>query len=212
MNLPPELLQLQQSQTPSEIALPSFSMAGKRVLDVGCATGKDLLHPIYASAAERCGIDPDEQAIRYGRSRYPTLQLRIGAAELLPYPDRYFDFVVSRVTIPLTDVPGALREMARVMKPGASLLLTLHDYRYQLGRWRRALRCREWKTVLLDPPYVLAASALCCLGLSVPTRPNGSRATFMSMACARRLIARAGFVDVRCEKDRQYFIARAMRA
>jgi hypothetical protein len=97
------------------------------------------------------------------------------------------------------------------MKNGAPILLTLHDYRYQLGHWAAAARRFEWRT-LVDSAYVLAASAICCLGFDVHARPwKGTRTTFLSERCARRLLARAGFVDISVEKTPKHFIVRARR-
>lgn len=202
---------LWQLQVPSEIALPDLDLAGKRVLDIGCGTGKDLLHPLYARAADRCGIDTDESLIRYGQRHYPTLKLCLGVAEALPYRAAEFDFVVSRVALPYTNVPIALAEIARVMKHEAPLLLTLHDHRYQFGHWAAAARRLELKT-LADAFYVLGASAICCLGFEVPARPRRhTRTTFVSQSCARRLLARAGFVAISFEKTAKHFIVRAIR-
>ena len=62
---------------PASTGLPPFDMRGKKVLEVGCATGLDLTHGAYAEAAERCGIDIDAKAIETGRALYPTLDLRV---------------------------------------------------------------------------------------------------------------------------------------
>lgn len=197
-------------QVPSEAGLEGLTFDGLTVLDVGCGTGKDLLHPAYSHAKERHGIDPRQDRIEYGRSHYPRLKLAQGYAEEMPYPTWHFDFVTSRVGIPYTNVPLALEEIARVLKPGGRLLMTLHDARYQFKHWGQDIRRGNWK-MPVDALYVLWASALCCLGFEVPARPwNGSRLTFTSAYCIRKLLRRAGFTQIECERTPTHFIVRAV--
>jgi SAM-dependent methyltransferase len=58
------------------------------------------------------------------RQRDPSGDYRLGRAEQLAFDDASFDLVVSYVT--LVDIPdyrAGIREMARVLKPGGSLLI-----------------------------------------------------------------------------------------
>src|SRR5437879_8832374 len=55
------------------------SLAGARVLDVGCGSGY-FLHRLHEFGAGEChGIDLMETRIAMGRERYPTLELRVGS-------------------------------------------------------------------------------------------------------------------------------------
>jgi ubiquinone/menaquinone biosynthesis C-methylase UbiE len=105
---------------------------GDRVLDVGTGPG-------YLALAASKLVEPDGSAVGIDASpemvdRARTLAARKGskaeylvaAAESLPFDDGAFDVVVSRLV--LHHLPGdlkqqALREMARVLKPGGRLLL-----------------------------------------------------------------------------------------
>ncbi|WP_246799658.1 class I SAM-dependent methyltransferase [Bradyrhizobium sp. CCBAU 51753] len=58
------------------------------------------------------------------RQRDPSGDYRYGRAEQLEFPDASFDLVVSYIT--LVDIPdfrAAIREMARVLRPGGALLI-----------------------------------------------------------------------------------------
>lgn len=90
---------------PASTGLPPFDMHGKKVLEVGCATGMDLTHGAYAEAAERCGIDIDAKAIETGRALYPALDLRVArgkrslsqiATSTLSYPGSLCPTWISR--------------------------------------------------------------------------------------------------------------------
>jgi SAM-dependent methyltransferase len=71
----------------------SVRVADARVLDIGCGSGY-FLHRFLEYGAREChGVDLMEERIAAGRQRYPTLELRVGSATELPYPDGTFDLV-----------------------------------------------------------------------------------------------------------------------
>jgi SAM-dependent methyltransferase len=70
-----------------------ISLAGRRVLDVGCGSGYFLDRLREYGASECYGIDLMENRVAEGQLRYPALQLRVGSATDLPYADGEFDLV-----------------------------------------------------------------------------------------------------------------------
>lgn len=200
-----------QQQTPSDVGLPDCDLRGKSILDIGCGTGKDLLHPIFTNAAERCGVDVDEEQIRYGQDNYPTLKLSVAPAEKLPYSDGQFDFAFSRVALLYTDLPVALGEACRVLKRGGFFMMTTHDLFHQLRWWVKNALDLEWKRIP-EVPYVFLASTLAGLGYHVPAQPwNGVRKTFHSRLLLKRPLKRAGFCDFTFERADRRFIVRARK-
>jgi SAM-dependent methyltransferase len=101
---------------------------GLVALDLGCGAG----HAAFALAeggARVTACDPtpemlavvEEEARRRGLD---ALQTRRAAAERLPFQDAAFDLVVTRFSAHhWADVPGALTEAARVLKPGGGLVV-----------------------------------------------------------------------------------------
>jgi SAM-dependent methyltransferase len=69
------------------------TLAGARVLDVGCGSGYFLQRLREYGAGECHGMDLMEERIAEGRRRYPGLDLRVGSATELPYADGEFDLV-----------------------------------------------------------------------------------------------------------------------
>jgi ubiquinone/menaquinone biosynthesis C-methylase UbiE len=106
---------------------------GKRahgdVLEVAIGTGRSL--PFYPEDVRLTGVDLTpgmlELARRRGRKMSIDVELVLGDAERLPFDDGAFDTVVCELglcSIPRPD--AAIREMARVLKPGGTLLLLDH--------------------------------------------------------------------------------------
>jgi ubiquinone/menaquinone biosynthesis C-methylase UbiE len=96
----------------------------KRVLDLGCGNGR---HAIYFAreGMEAWGIDISSTAIEWAQdwARRESLEVdfRVGNIAQLPYPDQYFDVVVSHGVldhISMDDAKQAVAEVARVLTTG----------------------------------------------------------------------------------------------
>jgi ubiquinone/menaquinone biosynthesis C-methylase UbiE len=98
-----------------------------RVLDVGCGTG-ELLSRIAAKhpGASLAGIDPVPQMLVVARKKLSNkVDLRVGWANELPWPEGSFDVVVScNMFHYVTHPVAAIREMQRVLRPGGQILIT----------------------------------------------------------------------------------------
>ncbi|HVM92309.1 MAG TPA: methyltransferase domain-containing protein [Terriglobales bacterium] len=102
------------------------SLAGLRILDVGCGSGATLRQYLdYGASPEQLwGIDL--LPVFAEKARSLNLQVTVGSASDLPFPDCSFD-LISQFTL-FTSVldPGMKRqiahEMDRALKPGGKLL------------------------------------------------------------------------------------------
>ncbi len=119
---------------------------GRAVLDVGCGDGALALTFSRNGAVRVVGCDSDPRMIARanaeGAGYGAPINYVLAKAEYLPFRDRSFD-VVSIITV-LTFVPDpdlALREIARVLRPGGRLILG------DLGKWSlwsASRRARSW--------------------------------------------------------------------
>ena len=92
-------------------------------LDVGCGEGR-FCRRLKAEGVRAVGIDPTPAMIERARALDPEGDYRIEAAEALGFADADFDLVVSYLSlIDIPDPAAAIREMARVLKPGGTLLI-----------------------------------------------------------------------------------------
>jgi len=95
-----------------------------RALDAGCGTGFQTV--ILAELGYRLhGLDLSAASLAVARGRLPRARFVRGDLSALPYGDGTFDAVVcAGGTLDFVDEPGSvIREIARVMRPGARLLL-----------------------------------------------------------------------------------------
>jgi len=99
--------------------------AGKEVLEVGCGTG--LILQRVASVADRAvGMDLSAGMLEHARNR--GLEVVKADATDLPFEDQSFDLVYSfKVLAHVQDIDLALREMARVTRPGGRLILEFYN-------------------------------------------------------------------------------------
>lgn len=183
-----------QCQLPSK-TVPHFELRGKSILDIGCGTGKDFLHPVYTQAKLLAGIDFNPDLIRYGQVHYPRLKLAVAPFEAIPF-GQDFDIVVSKVALPYSNIPAALREIHRVLKPEGLLHITMHDWRMQFSWLWKAIKGGSLKRAV-DHGYIVAASLIYALtGRCIPRPWNGTRETFQPAWRLRRSLEQAGFREI----------------
>ncbi|MEW6279317.1 MAG: class I SAM-dependent methyltransferase [Candidatus Eremiobacterota bacterium] len=161
---------------------------GGRVLDVGCGTGYNLT--LLAEFGETHGVEPSPEALAYCRQR-AVQRVMEAPAERLPYPDGHFRLVTAFDVIEhLDDDVEALREWARVLEPGGTLLvytpalpwlygehdrLVHHRRRYLKGQLTHRMALAGFQVLqasyvnLLVLPLVLGVRAAVSL---LPRRPH----------------------------------------
>lgn len=103
--------------------------ASGQVLEVAVGTGLNLCH--YPDGVQLTGIDLSPAMLRIAHQRAAqlgrTVDLRLGDAQALEFPDACFDTVVCTFSLcAIPDHRRALTQMIRVLRPGGRLLLADH--------------------------------------------------------------------------------------
>ncbi len=104
--------------------------AGQKVLDVGCGPGAlttELVRRLGPDAV--AALDPSEPFVAAARERHPGVDVRLSAAEDLPYPDGTFDAALAQLVVHfMTDPVAGLAEMARVTRAEGVVAACVWDF------------------------------------------------------------------------------------
>ena len=120
-----------------EVELVERYATGKDVLEVGCGTGL-ILHRTARFARRAAGIDLSAAMLAKAQQR--GLHVAQASATALPLATASVDVAYSfKVLAHIPDIQGALREMARVVRPGGWVLAEFYNAR-SLRRLVKALK------------------------------------------------------------------------
>jgi ubiquinone/menaquinone biosynthesis C-methylase UbiE len=98
----------------------------RRLVDVGCGTGRFAAFARQRLGARVWGVDPSAEMLRRARARPDTRGIgwKQGVAERLPFQDGWFDAAHMHLVVhTLADRGRALAEIARVLGPGGRLAI-----------------------------------------------------------------------------------------
>ncbi len=117
----------------------------ERILDVGCGTGVLTNELARRTRGQVIGLDNNPEMLAFARRSTSRVHYEEGDALDLPYPDAHFDTVICHfVLLWVADPRLAVREMARVTKPGGDVLICAEpDYGGRLD-WPD-LPIRDWQ-------------------------------------------------------------------
>jgi SAM-dependent methyltransferase len=137
------------------------SVAPRRVLKTDLfdeASGLGLLPALAGACGATYGIDRAAETALLSRTRHRTLRAAVADVRALPFGSGAFDLVVSNSTLDhfehATDIDRSLRELARVLRPGGRLILTLDNPSNPIVALRNRLPFSWLNRVRLVPYYV----------------------------------------------------------
>lgn len=121
-------------------------LAKGKVLDIGIGSGLNI--PFYNSDQidKVIGIDPSHELIELAKElandSKASIELVIGSAESIPYPDNFFDTVLVTYTMcTIPDVAVANKEMWRVLKDDGRLIFCEHGLApdKKISKWQNRI-------------------------------------------------------------------------
>ena len=143
-----------------DFALAGVDPAGKIVLDAGCGYGIRALIIRLMGAAEVRAIDILPHRIETLKRilglfpQFDNVHPTLGDVSHTGYPDASVDLVFSNEAIShYPDVPGFLKESARILKPGGTLFIS--DCNNGANPWQVVESLRLWSRFEKGPPGVI---------------------------------------------------------
>ena len=100
-------------------------LAGRRVLDIGCGTGRFLAQ--LSEKAKAWGVDASPEMLEVARTRAGSAGLKLGRAEELPFKDGWFERATMWLVAHLVDRPRAFAEARRVLSGHGRLAVATFD-------------------------------------------------------------------------------------
>ena len=173
------------------LVLAAAPVPGMNVLDVACGSGEPAITIAtqLESTGQVTGVDISEDPIKVARERAASrglTNIKFERADVhkLPFPDHSFDLLTCRLGLMFfEEIPKALREFNRVLKPGA----------------RVAFAC--WGP--MQQPYFDATAGVILAQFPNASIPEAARKTFQFGKTGKlsTLLKASGFHDI--EEDLQ---------
>ncbi|WP_027946840.1 class I SAM-dependent methyltransferase [Amycolatopsis taiwanensis] len=99
--------------------------SGRSTLDLGCGEGR-VARDLAARGHRVTGVDASPTLIGAASAAHPEGEYTVADAADLPFPDDSFDLAIAyNSLIDVDDLPGAVREAGRVLRPGGRLVLSI---------------------------------------------------------------------------------------
>jgi ubiquinone/menaquinone biosynthesis C-methylase UbiE len=111
-------------------------LRGRRVLEVGCGTGR-----LTAALAERAyakvwAVDASPEMLAVARGRAPRgVAFKQARAEALPFKDGWFERAAAMLVVHVLDRPRAFGELRRVLGAAGRLVVATFDPAHVHGYW-----------------------------------------------------------------------------
>lgn len=154
-----------QSDAASRYALVSAveNIEVKRVLDIGCGAGQELLPFLERTSAFCVGIDIAGSLGEVTKVIFGANDLAQKSAfsrangAVLPFADESFDVVLCQIALPYMNNRQTIAEVARILRPGGVFLLKIHAPAFYFGMLPERIKTLNPKQIAY-PLICLAAS------------------------------------------------------
>ncbi len=178
----------------------------KKVLDVGCGTGQELLPFLEKTDAFCVGVDAADELGKVTRKIFAdeNFENRFAFArsfgERMPFADASFDVVLCRVAIPYMNNRETIAEVARILRPKGVFLLKTHAPAFYFGMIKQRLKTLNPKQ-LAYPVICLTGGMLHSLTGKQPQKGfwQGKEVfqtqSFIEKECARNNLRIEGFLS-----------------
>jgi ubiquinone/menaquinone biosynthesis C-methylase UbiE len=111
-------------------------LRGRRVLEVGCGTGRLAAAFAEHAYAKVWAVDPSPEMLAIARARAPRgVAFKQARAEALPFKDGWFERVAAMLVVHVLDRPRAFAEARRVLGDDGRFVIATFDPAHVHGYW-----------------------------------------------------------------------------
>lgn len=122
-----------------------------KMLEIGCVCGQNLNFLSKEFNIKCFGIDPSREAIKAGSEIFPDIELKVGTADFLDFPDNYFNIVMFGFCFYQIDrdsIYEVLHQTNKVLKRGG--FLVIYDFDTKLPYKRENKHNKDVPTYKID--------------------------------------------------------------
>ena len=156
------------------LGLMPDALHGQAMLDVGCGSGRYMLHALRRGAARVTGVDLSPQMLERAGTELAALHadapiaLVQGSLAALPLPDARADLTLCGLVVGhLDNLEQSLAELRRVTRPGGTLLCSdVHPIGHALG-WRRDFKSGGRRYAVRHTQHLYSHWHAACAGLGL---------------------------------------------
>lgn len=183
-------------------AMPDFLDTDQAILDIGCGIGQTFVASTKIHGKERLlvGLDINLKCLKYGHRHFSHVTYVNGTAERLPFQTGLFDLLISRVSLPYTNIQLSLSDANRVLKADGRVWFTLHPFLMTLGHLWRAIRRLDVKNTIFQSYVIFNGLFFHFFGKQFPFIVSGRYESFQTTSGMYKAMRRAGFGEIRIGK------------
>ncbi len=186
--------------------LPNIREEDRTILDIGCGIGQLFVACKLAKGVLAVGLDTDLDLLRYGRERYKCFHYINANGAWLPFRVNSFDHVVSRISLPYTNIPQTIREIARVLKSRGRIWLSLHSYAMQRNHLFQSLCHFQVKDIAFRSYVILNGFLLHGFGKLVAFPLSKKYQSFQTSKGITRLLSSNGFEEIEVKRGTHFIV------
>lgn len=204
------LMELEIARDPKNkyYIMPEFKDEHKIILDIGCGIGQTFTATNINADKNRLliGLDPDLRAMEYGKKSFKNIRFIGGLADYLPFKNNSVDLVISRVSLPYSDLRISFSEIERVLKPGGEFWVTLHPTRMVFSDLFKAAIKFNVRSLIYRMYVLVNGTFFHWFGKLYYFPGSGRMESFQTGRAIKRVLKKNGFINVEIKKNLHFLI------
>ncbi len=203
-------LEIARNPESPQYAMPEFSKNDQAILDMGCGIGQTLVGSQLERDKLLVGLDIDLECLNFGSRHFGNITFVNGTAERLPFQNNSFDFVISRVALPYTNIPNSLAEIARVLKENGRVWFTMHSFSMTKKHLKESILKFEIKEVVYRSYVIANGLFFHFFGRLFYFPVNKRYESFQTESAMEECMKKIGFKEI-CVQEGNHFVCTARK-